>query len=346
MSILDNAQLINLAKTYASTEFNERIPLATKNNVSDIGRILSEYPTAKNEFINILTNQIGKSLFDMKVFENPFAFMDEGVMEYGKSIEEYFFDIIKGKSFGENTENSEASEVLEKVDMSNMVKVQYYSENFRHKYKITISDSQLKGAFRSQNGLDGLIRGLIQGVINSFVQDQYLLCRNALCKTVTKEEVITGYDDLSENEQAKAVNKLLRALADRFNFVSNQFNTGGLNTFSTYEDMIIFVTPETKALIDVELLADTFNMEKADVRQKIKLIDTFVHVSGTGVSAVDNNTLAIICDKKTVRKWTTQDSTGTMHNPNGLYYNTFYHKWGIVSGCPYVNAVRIKKQAS
>ena len=346
MAILDNAQLINLAKQYASSEFNERIPVATKNNVDDIGDILSQYPTAKNEFINILTNQIGKSLFDMKVFENPFAFMDEGVMEYGKSIEEYFFDIIKGKSFGENTASSEAGEVLEKVDMSNMVKVQYYNENFRHKYKITISDAQLKGAFRTSQGLDGLIRGLIQGVINSFVQDQYLLCRNALCNTVTKEEVITGYNDLSENEQAKAINKLLRALADRFNFVSNKFNTGGLNTFSTYDDMIIFVTPETKAMIDVELLADTFNMEKADVRQKIKLIDSFVTTDSKGVSSVDNNTLAMICDKKTVRKWTTQDSTGTMHNPNGLYYNTFYHKWGVVAGCPYVNAVKIKKQSA
>ena len=346
MAILDNAQLINLAKQYASSEFNDRIPSATKNNVGDIGDILSQYPTAKNEFINILTNQIGKSLFDMKVFENPFSFMDEGFMEYGKSIEEYFFDIIKGKSFGENTSSSEAGEVLEKVDMTNMVKVQYYNENFRHKYKITISDEQLKGAFRTKQGLDGLIRGLVQGVINSYVQDQYLLCRNALCNTVTKEEVITGYNDLSENEQAKALNKLLRALADRFNFVSNKFNTGGLNTFSTYDDMIIFVTPETKALIDVELLADTFNMEKADVRQKIKLIDTFTKMDAKGVSSADNDTLAMICDKKTVRKWSTQDSTGTMHNPNGLYYNTFYHKWGVVAGCPYVNAVKIKKQAS
>ena len=58
MAILDNAQLINLAKQYASSEFNDRIPSATKNNVGDIGDILSQYPTAKNEFINILTNQI------------------------------------------------------------------------------------------------------------------------------------------------------------------------------------------------------------------------------------------------------------------------------------------------
>ena len=59
----DNIAILNLARTMASAEYNSRIPIATQDNVADVGNIITSYPTAKNEFITVLTNQIGKQIY-------------------------------------------------------------------------------------------------------------------------------------------------------------------------------------------------------------------------------------------------------------------------------------------
>lgn len=90
----DNVAILNLARTLASAEYNSRIPVATQDNVADISRIITDYPTAKNEFITVLTNQIGRNIYLNQVYKNPFAFMNCGELPFGKSIEMVFVDLI------------------------------------------------------------------------------------------------------------------------------------------------------------------------------------------------------------------------------------------------------------
>ena len=68
--------------------------------------------------------------------------------------------LLEGKSFNENFGGSEVSSLIgaEKVDN---VKVEYYSENIRNKYKLTISDMQLRKAFMSAEGLQQLINKMM-----------------------------------------------------------------------------------------------------------------------------------------------------------------------------------------
>lgn len=347
----DNISILNLARTLASAEYNSRIPVATQDNIGSISEIITEYPTTKNEFINVLTNQIGKNIYLNQIYKNPFAFMNCGELPFGKSVEMVFVDLIKSKSFNENfgKENTKVGSLLSKEDMSEIVHVSYFTENYRHKYKITISDEQLKGAFRDSNGLQNLINMILISPINSKEFDQYLLCKQALCNAELQGETLTGFADLDENKQAKLLTKKVRTYVEKFKFMSDQYNKGAVHTFTRPDDIVVFVTPETKALLDVELLASSFNMEKAKLIANIVTIDSFTKLTaGTRTKAgekpqavEDPNCLAIVADKKLVQSYGTLKTSESIRNPEDLETNSFYHDWGLVAVCPYVNAIKI-----
>lgn len=344
----DNVAILNLARTLASAEYNSRIPVATQDNVADISRIITDYPTAKNEFITVLTNQIGRNIYLNQVYKNPFAFMNCGELPFGKSIEMVFVDLIKSKNFNENfgTEDTKVGSLLSKEDMSDKVKVSYFSENYRHKYKITISDEQLKGAFRDANGLQNLINMILITPINSKEFDQYLLCKQALCNAEIQSETITGYAEMDEQKQAKVLTKKVRTYVEKFKFMSDNFNAGGVHTFTRPEDIVVFVTPETKALLDVELLASSFNMDKAKLIARIVTIDSFTKLNATtseeaGDVEEDAKCLAVVADKKLIQNYGTLNTSESIRNPEGLETNSFYHDWGLIAVCPYVNAIKL-----
>ena len=339
----DNVSVLNLARTLASAEYNSRVPVATQDNIADISEIITTYPTAKNEFINVLTNQIGKQIYLNQVYKNPFNFMNCGQLPFGKSIEMVFVDLIKAKNFNENfgSENTKVGSLLSKEDMSDKVKVSYFTENYRHKYKISISDEQLKGAFRDANGLQNLINMILITPINSKEFDQYLLCKQALCNAEIQSETLTGYAELDENKQAKLLTKKVRTYVEKFKFMTDNFNAGSVHTFTRPEDIVVFVTPETKALLDVELLASSFNMDKAKLIARIVTIDNFTKLSEEDGVEEDSKCLAVVADKKLIQCYGTLNTSESIRNPEQLETNSFYHDWGLVAVCPYVNAIKI-----
>ena len=149
---IDNVTFVKAVTTAASQEFKDRIGATTQANIKKIGDTISAYPNAKNEFISVLTNQVSKQLFFNKVWENPYKMFNRGQLPYGKSIESIFVDIVTGKDRSRKTDSATlAGDLLTR--QSPNVKVEYYTENFQQQYPTTLSDEELKGAFRNANGL-------------------------------------------------------------------------------------------------------------------------------------------------------------------------------------------------
>ena len=127
---IDNVTFVKALTTATSQEFKDRIGATTQANIKKIGETISTYPTLKNEFVNVLTNQVSKQLFFNKVWENPYKMFNRGQLPYGKSIESIFIDIVKGKDRTRQTKGDAlASDLLTR--QSPNVKVEYYTENFQ-----------------------------------------------------------------------------------------------------------------------------------------------------------------------------------------------------------------------
>lgn len=340
---LDNVTFTKALSSATSQEFQDRIGDVTKANMHKIGEIISTYPTAKNEFVSVLTNQVAKQRFFSKSYENPYKLFKKGMLPYGKSIESIFVDIVKGKDRTRQTDGATlASDLLTRENPN--VKVEYYSENKQMQYQATISDEELKGAFRTENGLSELTSRILQAPLNSAEYDDFLLVKHALSHIKGAEVAIgkTEYDTLTLQQKAQSIVTAIKSYILKMGFLSNQYNGQGVMTYSKPEDLVCFVPTDLLAVMDVQLLAQAFHVSYDQINLHVLPIDNFVKCVGSGevTYAEDTETQCIICDKEALQIWETLNSSETFRNPQALYTNVWFNRWGIVASCNFVNCVR------
>ena len=340
---LDNVTFTKALSTATSQEFQDRIGTVTKENMHKIGEIITTYPTAKNEFVSVLTNQVAKQRFFTKSYENPYKLFKKGMLPYGKSIESIFVDIVKGKDRTRKTDGGQlATDLLTRENPN--VKVEYYTENKQMQYQATISDEELKGAFRTENGLSELTSRILQAPLNSAEYDDFLLVKHALSHVKGAEVKLgkTAYDKLTLQEKAQSLVTAIKSYILKMGFLSNQYNGQGVMTYSKPEDLVCFVPTDLLAVMDVQLLAQAFHVSYDQINLHVLPIDNFVKCVGTGEStyAEDTETQCIICDKEALQIWETLNSSETFRNPQALYTNVWFNRWGIVASCNFVNCVK------
>lgn len=350
---LDNVTFASMVSDLASQEYKDRVPVATQENIGNIEEIISTYPSAKNEFISVLTNQVAKQLFFSKAYENPYKLFNRGMLPFGKSIESIFVDIIKGKQRTHETNTTNLANDLLAREVPN-VKVEYYSENFRHQYKTTITDEELKGAFRAENGLSSMTGRILQAPLTSIEYDMQEMVLHALPELKGGKATInkTAYTAMTEEEKAKILVKTIKSQVIKMGFLNNEHNGQGVMTFSKPQDLVVFLDPDMMANIDVELLAQAFNISKAEVPLHVLPVPKFTKRTVTSSEdagettvtyAEDTDCLAIICDKDAIQIYETLNSSESFRNPQGIYTNIFFNRWGIMSACNFANVCRIVK---
>lgn len=337
---MDNIQFLNAIRAVSSAEYKGRIPTATQTNIQNIMTTIMDYSATKEEFTNTILNKIVRTKVLNKAYENSLKFFKKEPLPFGKTIEGVFVDLIKAKNFNENfgTGDNEATSLLAKEKAP--VKVEYYSENFKHKYKLSISDEQLKSAFMSADGLSQMTQGLIRSATSSSEYDEYMMIKTLIGASVSKEVEIQGLFKLDENVQAKKITKTVQALVNKFRFMSTEYNKQGVHTHCQPSDCVIITTPDQLANLNVELLATAFNVPYAEMPSRIVVIDSFLKADGTD----DADTVCIVADMDLVQFRNTLDTWETFRNPDGLMTNMFHHVWGSACGCGFVNAVKIKNK--
>ena len=340
---ISNDKLLNAVKLDLPGEYKDKIPTATKTNLLEIADIMIEYPTIKNAFLTRLVNKVGKSIIDNKVYQNRFKEFKKEMLPYGTSIEYVFTDLIKAKNFSENFGSSAAESLVARQDNNN-VGVQYVSKNYEVKWKETISDVVFRQAFTTENGLYNLINAKVQAVINSTEYNEELAINGVLNLMPMVEEVVTGYADTQAGY--KAFLKKVKELSLKLPICSNKYNVQGVHTWTNLEDMIIFMTPELQAAIDVEVLASLMHIEKAEIGNRIRTVEKFMK-KGSGNDLVeDTNCIAKIIDKEALQLRPTYEGQKVFENGDQLITNMFFHRQGMCYGLSFKNTISLVKTAT
>ena len=343
---IDNVTFVKALTTATSQEFKDRIGATTQANIKKIGETITTYPTLKNEFVNVLTNQVSKQLFFNKVWENPYKMFNRGQLPYGKSIESIFIDIVKGKDRTRQTNtNNLASDLLSR-QVPNL-KVEYYSENFQQQYPTTISDEELKGAFRTANGLSEMTARILQAPLTGAEFDQFLMIKHALANLKTAQVKIgkTAYTAMTAKEKANVITTTVKAYVKKLKFLSNNYNAQGVMTFSRPTDLYLFVPADISAFLDVEQLATAFNISKVELPTRVLDIDNFQKVNtgndaSTNPYVEDTDALFYLIDKDAIQLYETLNESESFRNPQAKYTNIWFDRWGIIASCHFANAIK------
>lgn len=363
-----NIEVLNQIRSTATSQYKELIPEAmSMEDMRMVYEALDNYPTAKNEFMNVLTNQLVKRLFYNKYYENPWKLFHKGLLEYGANIEQLFVGQVKRVSFDAHFKNKAGVDNTNgEQDLLNQaqadLRARYIGKNFANKYKITVSEDQLRTAFWDANGLSSLINEMINELYSSANFDEFEDMKKILKNTIEEGKDFNGNIYLAEanhNEgqiipplqapksvsgaftDPKALLTAVKATAGRMKFKSTQYNMAGVNVHANSEDLVFITTPEVLAELDVAMFAQAFNISYAEVPTRVIEVDELPTklCSTVGTPGPLADIVGILVDKNFIQVYDTLVRMRDFNNANGLYTNMFLHKQGIMNTCLFSNLV-------
>lgn len=326
-------EMINAVRQNASEDYKNQVPVATTENFRQVGRAITDYEITMNEFTTVLINKIALTLFRTYTYDNPLSIFKKGMMPHGKTIEDIWVDLITPTNF-----DKEGTTVDKREKPS--VKVVYHEVARYDKFKVTISDDQVYEAFRTAEGVSSLAQQIMNQLYNSDEYEEYLAMRELISKN---EWVEMEVDEPVNETQSRSFVKAVRKLTTKMTFMSDKFNKGDLKTavktFSKKKNLVLFLKSDYEAEIDVDVLAQAFNMDKATLMNRIVLIDEF-DGDTTG------ETVAILCDERSILVYDKLYKATSRFNEEGLFYNHWLHHHQLLSISPFFNGVRLKKKAT
>lgn len=347
--------VLNTIRSNASQEYQDRIPVATQENIATIGQAFATYNVLYNEFCSALINKIGKTIIEQKMFKNPLAKFKNGEILDAQDVEEIFIGMAKAEgSYDKDGKNPLGRRTPPPVD------VIYHRQNRQDKYVISIGDLDFKRVFKSATSLDTFISGLINSVYSGDAYDEFLAMKNVLATYKNKDKSASGYVtypvldlDNSDSSEAFAKNfvKVLRkAVLDITLEPSTKYNVAGVKTKSEVNDLVLFVHKDVVVESDVEMLAKAFHQSNTDMKvvPQIIVVDNFGSLASDNTLGGDGQTqydasgvYALLVDKDFLRVYDTLSHMEPQRNADGLFTNYFYHHHQILSASTFKNAVAL-----
>lgn len=342
--------IINTIRANASAEYQSLVPTITKTqDIPKVGEILYGYPALANQFLNALINRIALVKVKSATFNNAYAELKKGYLEFGETVEEVFVNIAKAREFSaEKAESREFKRTLPDV------RTAFHAMNWRVQYPVTIQDEDLRMAFTSAEGVQDLIARIVDSVYTASEYDEYLLFKYLMIKAISHGKMYPI--SIGTGTDMKQAAKAYRGASNKLTFISDKYNADGVHVNTSKADQFIFMDADYNAAYDVEVLASAFNMDKADFMGRLKLIDdwtTFdndrfnvIRANSDMIEEVTADELALMANVKAVlvdREWfqiyDNQNKFTETYVASGEYWNYFYNVWKTVSSSPFSNAI-------
>lgn len=318
--------LLNTIHDNASEEYRNVVPYSTDENIREVGTALLNYEPAANEFVRTLINRIALVLINRKEARNPLEPLKKGLLTVGSTVEEIYVDLIKAQKYDPRADANEAM----KRYLPNVETI-FHTVNSQLVYPVSINNDELSNAFTSYGQLDKFIAGIVDSVYSSATNDEFLNMKK-LMSLYGKKNLFqpVKVDKVTNKETAEEFVVKVIEVSDRFTILGQDFNAANVWTQTEKNDQYLIVTPHTKARMNVQVLAQAFNMDKAEFMGHIIVIDKFPDMPNVEALLVDRDWLQVY-DKMRAFKV----------NFNGLAnsWNYFYHVWMIYSASLFRNAV-------
>lgn len=341
--------ILNTIRANASYEYQQLVPEIEKaSDIPRVGEVLYGYPALANQFINSLVNRIALVRVKSATFNNLYADLKKGYLEFGETVEEVFVEIAKAREF--SAEKAHARELKRTLPD---VRTAFHCMNWRVQYPVTIQDEDLRQAFMSINGVQDLIAKIVDAVYTAAEYDEYLLFKYLMIKAIAHGKMHpVPIESINMNDAAVA----FRGASNMITFMNTKYNASGVHTSTPKSDQYIFMDAMYNASYDVNVLASAFNMDKAEFSGKLKLIDSWDTFDNERFSIITENSdmiepitaeelelmsdvKAVLVDGEWFQVYDNNNKFTETYVSSGMYWNYNYNVWKTVSSSPFSNAI-------
>lgn len=306
------------------------IPTATADNVLNVTQAIAKYDAVLNDFTETMINKIVNSYANSPKFTNPLGRFKRESQEFGDTIEEIFVGLTRAKAYNPN----KSAERLFKKEEPN-ISVAYHSLNRQDQYSVTISEEEMKKAMLNEGGLNNVVNYILESMNTQNEADEYVLMKSLL---------ETGYRDgagyfvevgANFEENPKKFIEKARAYSGKVPFpTSNNYNQAGVKNSTSTDNLNLFLSADTNAKVDVNVLASAFNMNETEFLGRKQVLDQIADDNVLGMMVDDS--FFVVADK--VRR------ANYMPDPSALSTNHFLHVHQYISRSPFATFIIFVKE--
>lgn len=336
MAIPKGAKVFNVIRENSSKVFMETVPSATADNINTINNILfnDAYQPMLNEFVNNLINRIALTIVRNKSYDNPLSIFKKGSVPLGTDIQDIYENPANAEAYEYN--NTAMAKLLTITDPD--THVAYYRRNRQDLYTKTIAREGLQGAFTSWENFESYIAGITTSLYSGNYIDEFKYTKGIIDGAYNDNKVIVETVSAPvDNSTSKAFVKKVRALFNKLSFPSQDYNayskfSGAKGTITTWTDkdrMVLIITADALAEVEVETLAQAFNLSYADMQARIVVVDKFEN----------DEIVAVLCDESWLQIYDNLFRFDEFYNARTMSWNEYLHAWGTFAICPFANAV-------
>lgn len=351
----NSVEILNTIRNSATPYYKQMIPQAKANtgSIRQIGNIMMNYEPLQNEFLSALYNRIGRVIITSKMYYNPWSPFKKGLMELGETVEEIFVNIAKAHTF--NPETAETNFMKREIPD---VRAAFHTMNYQKFYKATISNDQLRQAFLSWQGITDLIAKIVDAMYTAHNYDEFQVMKYMLARNILNGYLYPVTVAQVDKENAPDIVTEIKAISNELVYESPDYNLNGVYTFTEKNDQFIITNARFDAVMDVNVLASAFNMDKVEFMGHRVQIDGFDRIDENRMNelfADDPNAgyvpltdeekaalkavPAVLIDRDYFMIFDNLYKFTEDYNGEGLYWQYWYHAWKTFSTSPFANAV-------
>lgn len=347
----NSADIINAIRNETELKHLPEVSADDTATIRTFGQSILSSQVNSNVFLDALVNRIGKVVITSKLYENPWAMLKKGFLEFGETVEEIFVSIAKPHSYDPLKAESELYK-REKPD----VKTAFHMLNFQKFYKATVQEEDLRQAFLSWSGITDLIGRIIDQLVTASNLDELLVMKHIVATKFLDNKIKrVDFGGINKTSASDLVTTI-KEYSNNLTYLDNSYNEEKVLTKSDKKDQYLIMNSKVDANVDVNVLAVSFNMEKAEFAGHRTPINSFSfndfelerlkELLGAETVTYTKEQLeklkgihVVLMDRDWFMVFDNMNKMNQVYNEQGLYWNHFYHVWKIFSSSPFANAV-------
>ena len=325
--------------------YHQYVPVVTDSTtIGEFGVPIldSQNLNVLNDFVSLLKKVVYTAVYN-RTFNNPLVGLEGERMPLGQFIEDAYVNPAHARGFNVN----DFAGLLQKYEAE--VAVQYLAVNSDLQYCVTLTREKIRNAFTSWDNLEALISGYINSLYNGAYITRYNQTKGLVTAAFKGNNVqYQTISDVTDEQTAKALIRQLRAAFSKMQIPSTKFNAWEkvkgdrmtLKTWSDPEDIVVLISADVEALVDVEVLAAAFNMSKADFLGRVIVVDDFSQYNEDGTVAVDGSAIkAMIADKAWFKIKTQDFAMDEFYNANSRCWTYYLNDVRMCNFSLFANAI-------
>lgn len=375
----DLSVVLNAIRATASSAYQATVPMATADNISDVGAAVLAAPTAiRNEFMTNLYNKIGLTLIDSPVVENRFSFLKKGVLDYGQTIEDIYVGLASAEPYV--TGMKDGDEVPDPFSIRKLPHYSaFYSTILSRQYQVTRHLTDLRKAFHTGGGVEQFIAGMMNALVSAENYDDMRATIGLMARQIEAaqtaenfkgnvhlisdfnalypDETVTAETAFTNMKFIKYFANQLKKYSKRMQHLRSDLNIAGVPQTLPQSNQRIMMLEDVTVDFETELLAFAYHADRF-ILDGVDGIDTWysigadhsstpvvdpesIEIKSTFTTADGGSTqcVAVLYDTDMIKIYNKERVASDQANAKGNYWNMFMSLEDIYACSPYKNFV-------